>query len=93
MVLRFSLAHSSDEVTVLLRKGVSFLLLLWSIKYIYGFKYLQKKLKKKKQEEKLGTKTRTQQRNAAVCTSVTLNAPDVCHDAVLPTVQTLVLGA
>lgn len=49
--------------------------------------------KKKRQEEKLGTKIRTQQRNAAVCTSVTLNTPDVCHDAALPTVQTLVLGA
>lgn len=37
--------------------------------------------KKKKQEEKLGTKTRTQQRNAAVCTSVTLNAPDTADCA------------
>lgn len=52
MVLWFSLAYSSDEVTVLLRKGVSFLLLLWSIKHIYGFKYLQKKLKKRKDKKK-----------------------------------------
>lgn len=36
--------------------------------------------KKKKQEEKLGTKTRTQQ-SAAVCTSVTLNTPDTADCA------------
>lgn len=52
MVLWFSLAHSSDEVTVLLRKGVPFLLLLWSMKYIYGFKCLQKKFKKKRKNKK-----------------------------------------